>query len=266
MPTPAGDKSLAQVIAALACSLPKSQRGALAAAVRPVAAPSPAARSAAALAHGADDYQRAVGALFDAWSVANADAIAAPSGAAIALALEAAAAAGLGPLVPSVEPVWSGPIAELVDARQTLGVLFGLVDEARSELTLLSFSAYRIEGLVERLNARIAQGVRVRLVLESVRESGGRLSVDATNAFAGLDRRATIYTWPSALRDAGAVMHAKAAIIDDRAGFVTSANLTEHAVSRNIELGIIVRGGSLARRLCDDIDRLIESGFLSLSH
>ncbi|MGH7757148.1 MAG: DISARM system phospholipase D-like protein DrmC, partial [Vulcanimicrobiaceae bacterium] len=29
-------------------------------------------------------------------------------------------------------------------------------------------------------------------------------------------------------------------MVDDRAAFVTSANLTEHAVSRNIELGIIV--------------------------
>lgn len=54
-------------------------------------------------------------------------------------------------------------------------------------------------------------------------------------------------------------LYAKAAIADDRLAFVTSANLTEYALDRNIELGLLVRGGAvpklLAEHFNDPIDR-----------
>ena len=44
-------------------------------------------------------------------------------------------------------------------------------------------------------------------------------------------------------------MHAKAAIADEQVAFVTSANLTGSAIEANMELGLLVRGGSVPRRL-----------------
>jgi phosphatidylserine/phosphatidylglycerophosphate/cardiolipin synthase-like enzyme len=42
------------------------------------------------------------------------------------------------------------------------------------------------------------------------------------------------------------VLHAKAVVVDDRAAFVTSANLTEAAFDRNIEAGMLSRESALA--------------------
>jgi len=44
----------------------------------------------------------------------------------------------------------------------------------------------------------------------------------------------------------GGVLHAKAVLADDEAVFITSANLTEAALDRNIELGVLIRDHALA--------------------
>ena len=44
----------------------------------------------------------------------------------------------------------------------------------------------------------------------------------------------------------GGVLHAKAVVVDDEAVFVTSANLTEAALDRNIELGVLIRDRAFA--------------------
>ncbi|MDA8379927.1 MAG: phospholipase D-like domain-containing protein [Actinomycetota bacterium] len=59
-----------------------------------------------------------------------------------------------------------------------------------------------------------------------------------------------------------ASLHAKGAIADDRLAFVTSANLTEYALDRNIELGLLVRGGEVPRQLARHFDRLVATGVL----
>ena len=48
--------------------------------------------------------------------------------------------------------------------------------------------------------------------------------------------------------------------------FVSSANLTEYALTLNMELGVLVRGGSLPPRVADHFTRLIERGVLERVH
>jgi phosphatidylserine/phosphatidylglycerophosphate/cardiolipin synthase-like enzyme len=55
-------------------------------------------------------------------------------------------------------------------------------------------------------------------------------------------------------------MHAKAAVADSRIAFLTSANLTEAALERNMELGVLIRGGTLPGLIDRLIDGLVESG------
>jgi len=57
-------------------------------------------------------------------------------------------------------------------------------------------------------------------------------------------------------------MHAKAAVADSRIAFLTSANLTEAAFERNMELGALIRGGTLLASIDRLIDALVESGEL----
>ena len=58
------------------------------------------------------------------------------------------------------------------------------------------------------------------------------------------------------------VLHAKAVVIDDEVVFVTSANLTEAALDRNIELGLLVRDRALAANVAMHFQTLIERGLL----
>lgn len=59
-------------------------------------------------------------------------------------------------------------------------------------------------------------------------------------------------------------MHAKAAVADSRTAFLTSANLTEAALERNIEVGVLIHGGTLPASLDRLIDSLLESGELEI--
>jgi phosphatidylserine/phosphatidylglycerophosphate/cardiolipin synthase-like enzyme len=58
------------------------------------------------------------------------------------------------------------------------------------------------------------------------------------------------------------LMHVKAAVGDSRVAFLTSANLTEAVLERNIELGVLSRGGPLPASIDRLIDALLESGEL----
>ena len=58
------------------------------------------------------------------------------------------------------------------------------------------------------------------------------------------------------------VLHAKAIVADDDAVFITSANLTEAALDRNIEVGLLVRDRALALSLSSHFRGLIDRGLL----
>jgi len=61
----------------------------------------------------------------------------------------------------------------------------------------------------------------------------------------------------------GGVLHAKAVVTDEEAVFVTSANLTEAALDRNFELGLLVRDRSLAASVASHFRTLIDRKLLS---
>ena len=54
------------------------------------------------------------------------------------------------------------------------------------------------------------------------------------------------------------VLHAKAVVADGEAVFMTSANLTDAAFDRNIELGILIRDRALAASVTSHFRGLID--------
>jgi len=78
--------------------------------------------------------------------------------------------------------------------------------------------------------------------------------------------RPTVYYDPRALETEGhrGVLHAKALVVDDEAVFVPSANLTEAALDRNIEVGLLVRDRALALTVSSHFRGLIDQGLLGL--
>jgi phosphatidylserine/phosphatidylglycerophosphate/cardiolipin synthase-like enzyme len=106
--------------------------------------------------------------------------------------------------------------------------------------------------------------VHVELLLESSYDSDQRLSLGAEVAFVRLAQRAVTYVWPRELRPTGALMHAKFLIVDESVALVTSANLTENGIDRNLELGVLIRNGLVPKALAGHVDHLIAVGTLRL--
>ncbi len=165
-----------------------------------------------------------------------------------------------------VSVVWTGPASYEVPVRATSAVLGEVIEEARKNLIVVSFAAYKVVAVVDALRAAAERGVEVRLVLESVAESKGKLSHDAKAAFDALGATVSFYAWPAELRvsqgGGHAAMHAKCAVADRRTAFVTSANLTGAAMTDNMELGLVVRGGDVPKRISNHFDTLIGTGTL----
>jgi len=59
--------------------------------------------------------------------------------------------------------------------------------------------------------------------------------------------------WPGRLRPAGASMHAKLLVVDRRTALVGSANLTGAGLDKNLECGLLVRGGPLPSEIAAHI-------------
>ncbi len=244
---------LAADIARCARSLPPDQVELLAQAVEHGGGADPGHTRALSSLVPTTPFRTVVGALLQAWEKAGD-----VDGRAVALALRAASQASAGARADQhVEVVWTGPEGH-VDVRLTYAVLRQVVRVARRRLTLVSFAAYKVGMVAEELRRAADGGVDVRLVLD-----GG---TDAGKAFATLGAAAQVYTWPPTLLDPHhpdhASLHAKAALADDQVAFVTSANLTGHGLDRNIELGLLVRGGSVPRQLAAHFDGLISDKVL----
>ncbi len=59
-----------------------------------------------------------------------------------------------------------------------------------------------------------------------------------------------------------ASLHAKCIVVDRELAFVSSANFTEAAQLKNIEVGLLIRSRPLAAKLADHFEALAEAGHL----
>ena len=97
------------------------------------------------------------------------------------------------------------------------------------------------------LGAAVSRGVAVSIVVETLQGAGSALSGDEPyRAFTGVPG-IELWHWPTSQRtESGAKMHAKLAVADRSVLLVTSANLTQSGVAKNIEAGLLIRGGPAA--------------------
>jgi phosphatidylserine/phosphatidylglycerophosphate/cardiolipin synthase-like enzyme len=245
---------LAEAISQTARELPAAQALRLADAVASCPEPAAATRAGIHRFVPTATFEQAARRLIHAWGAA--------SGEAVALGLRAAVRAAQATRAEqSVDIVWTGPQTPEVPVRLTRAVLVDVIRSASQRLIVVSFAAYRVALVVDELAAATARGVDVCLVLETSEASGGRLAVDAATAFATLSASVSFWVWPAEQRPvlpAGtAALHAKAAIADDHTALVTSANLTGHGMNENMELGLLVRGGPVPRRLAAHFTQLM---------
>ncbi len=168
-----------------------------------------------------------------------------------------------------IELLWAGPSpANKVPARRIDQALYDLIANAKHEILLITFAAAKIKRLTDELWKAAQRGVKIRLILEFEESSEGQLSFDAMNAFPStLIKVVNVYHWPVEKRERNQAgrpgkLHAKVAIIDDTA-LISSANLTDDAFNRNLEVGVLINNAEFLISTNTYLDGLIADGTLS---
>jgi phosphatidylserine/phosphatidylglycerophosphate/cardiolipin synthase-like enzyme len=171
--------------------------------------------------------------------------------------------------------VWSGPEVPGLHARDTRRVYEELLGSAQRSIWVSTYAFFdgpkAFEVVARRMEA--APALHVTLLLNIQRKRGDSTAPDQlvrrfTDHFWKIDwpgsSRPSVFYDPRALdlEGPGGVLHAKAVVADDDAVFITSANLTEAALDRNIELGILIRDRAVALTIGCYFSGLIDRGLL----
>ena len=173
-----------------------------------------------------------------------------------------------------LELVWTGPERDSTATRDTAVVVRELFQSAQSDVLVAGYALYNARPifapLAERMNAN--PSLRVRLIVNITREDGSNVDQSLREFWRRLKthhwpvgRLPTIYYDPRAFDvkpECRAVMHAKCVLVDGRRSFLTSANLTEAAQVRNIELGVVINDATWCRAVAEQFDDLIARGAL----
>lgn len=196
----------------------------------------------------------------------------------LALLLEALAEdrAARAPLLDRLDLVTSGPEAPGVAIRDTAVVVRELFASARQSVLAVGYAVHGGRYVFRALAERMEQhpDLEVRLCLD-VQRPWQDVTPTAlllrrfaerfiTREWPGSRLPAVYYDPRSLALEVGkrASLHAKCIVIDRQVAFVSSANFTEAAQVRNIEVGLLVRIPAIAEALARHFDALIEAGVL----
>jgi phosphatidylserine/phosphatidylglycerophosphate/cardiolipin synthase-like enzyme len=157
-----------------------------------------------------------------------------------------------------IELVWTGPSSKLIATRKTEQALLHVIDAAAHRLFMTSFVAYDVASIMAALKRASDREVAISMLLEASDKHGGTVSIDAIGKMKAALPTARVYSWSE--KDggfAGGKVHAKVAVADEQFCFVSSANLTGHAMEKNMEAGVLIRGGATPRDLHRHLEALV---------
>jgi phosphatidylserine/phosphatidylglycerophosphate/cardiolipin synthase-like enzyme len=168
----------------------------------------------------------------------------------------------------TLELVWTGPDSEVIPLRRTDQALLQLINSAQQRLLIVSFAVYKANAIAQALVRAARRGVGVEICLESPNASDGKVAYEMFAALGpAVQRHARLFVWPLDQRPVSPTghhgsLHAKLAVADGHTLLISSANLTEHAMSLNMEMGMLVSGGEWPARVAQHFQRLITAGQL----
>ncbi len=192
------------------------------------------------------------------------------------LDLLASSAACRSPLDELIDIVITGPASSAV-GRDTAVVVSDLFRRARKSVIVVGYAVSKGRDVFRALAERMDQelDLHVRFYLDIQRPVGDTsadgeiirrfMSRFATTQWPEGIRLPEVYYDPRALameRNDRAALHAKCVVVDDKEVFVSSANFTEYAQQRNIEMGLCLRSEQVAHRITAYLAGLAGSGKL----
>lgn len=175
--------------------------------------------------------------------------------------------------------VWSGPEGLSARTRDTGVTVRQLFERAQVRVVVAGFAVYQgktvFKVLAERMDANPALAVDMYLNVER-KYRDTTVADDLLKRFAekfrgqewpGL-RLPRVYYDPRSLQilqptERRAVLHAKCIAVDGRHVLVTSANFTEAAQERNVEVGVVLDDVAMASSLEEQFGWLVANGHLA---
>ena len=164
------------------------------------------------------------------------------------------------------ELVWTGPESAIIPLRRTEQVLLQLINNAQHSLHIVSFAVYKAQPIMQALSHAAQRGASISLYLETPDASGGKVTFNPINALSpAIPHHARLYIWPQHTRPPApngqhGSLHAKIALADSHTMLNSSANLTHHAMTLNMEMGLLVRDGLLPAQIEAHLRHLVEEG------
>lgn len=164
-----------------------------------------------------------------------------------------------------IDLIWTGPSTSLVPTRRTEPSLIQIINAAESKLFITSFVAHAFPTVLEALSNALARNVEVSILLESSQAFGGGITFDVIGRMKEALPEALVYSW-SHKDDShlGGKVHAKVAVADGDQCFISSANLTTHAMELNMEAGVVIIGGQVPEKLHKHLEALVSTKTISL--
>lgn len=171
-----------------------------------------------------------------------------------------------------VDLVLSGPEHPGIPMRDTLAVFSELIESAEDEILIGSYAIYNGREILARLAERMTSvpTLRVSLFLDIQRDRNSNTLPEqcvakyrhefVTRQWPGSVLPSLYYFRPSLAADwrEKSSMHAKVVVTDRRRIFISSANLTKAAQTKNIEIGTLIESPSLATRTAGYFRGLVE--------
>ncbi|WP_176736309.1 DISARM system phospholipase D-like protein DrmC [Oligoflexus tunisiensis] len=175
-----------------------------------------------------------------------------------------------------IDLVWTGPETMGITNRDTKVVVQELFRHAKRNVLISGFAVYQgkdiFKTLAEKMDGDPDFSVDMFLNIHRQRGDTTRRE-DLVKRFIAEfkqkqwigTRLPCVYFDPRSLaldQKKGSVLHAKCVVTDKTASFVTSANFTEAAQERNIEVGVLIKIPLFSEKLHDHFVALSSSGLL----
>ena len=195
---------------------------------------------------------------------------------AASLELVADALASTPPLEDLVDLVTTGPEASGVTNRSTAVVVSELFRSANRSVLVAGYAVYQGQKIFHALAERMIQNpaLQVRMFLDVPRNQDDTSS--ASTQIARFVHQFKTAQWPNGMplpnvyccghsiedqHGKPGALHAKCIVVDEQTVFVSSANFTEAAQQRNIEVGLLVQSCAVSERVCRFFESLADSHY-----
>jgi len=177
-----------------------------------------------------------------------------------------------------LELVTTGPEVPGIANRDTSVVVRELFANSRESVLVAGYAIYQGQRVFQALADRMVElpGLKVRMFLDIQRGPGDTtMPIELIRRFAERFRShqwpkdrplPEVFFFPRSLEtdsERRACLHAKCVVVDGKEVFVSSANFTEAAQQRNLEIGLLIHSADVANWITQYFDELLSKGLLS---